>query len=104
LKLSGSITNDSTKVIPIEFYLTDNATVQVGASNIDINGTTDYTALLDMQLNKVTKGITAAELNKAKVTGGKIVISKSSNSQLYYKMRANISGCGRFFFRLHRRF
>ncbi len=34
--------------------------------NIDINGTTDYTALLDMQLGKVTKGITAAALNKAK--------------------------------------
>jgi len=103
LKLSGSFTNDSTKVIPIEFDLTDNAVVQVGASNIDINGTTDYTALLDLQLNRVTKGITAAELNKAKLTGGKIVISKSSNSQLYFKMRANVTGCGRSFFRQHHR-
>jgi hypothetical protein len=101
LKLSGSFTNDSTKVIPIEFDLTDNAIVQVGATNIDINGSTDYTALLDLQLNKVTKGITAADLNKAKLTNGKIVISKSSNSQLYFKFRANIAGCGRSFFRQH---
>jgi len=43
----------------------------------------------------------AAELNKAKLTSGTIVISKSSNTQLYYKMRANIAGCGRSFFRLH---
>jgi hypothetical protein len=90
-------------VIPIEFDLTDNAIVQVGASNIDINGTTDYTALLDLQLNRVTKGVIAAELDKAKLTGGKIVISKSSNSQLYFKMRANIAGCGRSFFRQHHR-
>ncbi|HEY4195539.1 MAG TPA: hypothetical protein VGM63_08385 [Mucilaginibacter sp.] len=103
LKLSGSFTNDSSKVVPITFTLTDNAIVQVGASNIDINGTTDYTALLDMQLNKVTRGITAADLNKAKVTNGTIVISRSSNSQLYYKMRANIAGCGRSFFRFHHR-
>ena len=103
LKISGSFTNDSSKVVPITFSLTDNAVVQVGASNIDINGTTDYTALLDMQLNKVTKGITAADLNKAKVTNGTIVISRSSNSLLYYKMRANIAGCGRSFFRWHHR-
>jgi hypothetical protein len=103
LKLSGSFTNDSSKVVPITFTLTEDAVVQVGANNIDINGTTDYTALLDMQLNKVTKGITAADLDKAKLTGGSIVISKSSNSQLYYKMRANIAGCGRSFFRFHHR-
>jgi hypothetical protein len=101
LKLTGTFTNDSTKVIPVEFDLTENSIVQVSAKNIDINGTTDYTALLDMQLGKVTKGITAADLNKATLTDGKIIISKKSNVFLYYKIRANISGCGRSFFREH---
>jgi hypothetical protein len=103
LKLSGTFTNDSTKVIPIEFDLTNNAVVQVGASNIDINGTTDYTALLALQLNKLTKGITAADLNDATLTGGKIIISKSSNTFLYYKFRANLSGCGKSEFREKRK-
>jgi hypothetical protein len=99
LKLVGTFTNDSAKVIPIEFDLTDNAIVQVEANNIDINGSTDYVALLDMQLTRVTKGISAAELNKAKLTGGKIIISRTSNTFLYNRLRSNISGCGRSEFR-----
>lgn len=103
LKLSGTFVNDSTKTIPIEFDLGDNSIVKVEANNIDINGTTDYTALLDMQLNRVTKGITAADLNKAKLTNGKIIISKTSNTSLYFKIRGNIAGCGRSEFREHHR-
>lgn len=101
LKLAGTFTNDSAKVVPIEFDLTDNAIVQVEANNIDINGSTDYVALLDMQLTRVTKGISAADLNKAKLTGGKIIISRTSNTFLYNKLRSNISGCGRSEFRQH---
>ncbi|MBS1523427.1 MAG: hypothetical protein JST50_20670 [Bacteroidetes bacterium] len=94
LKVSGTFTNDSSKVVPIEFDLSGHATVQVEEKNIDINGTTDYTALLSMQLDKLTKGITADDLNKAKVTNGTIIISQSSNSALYWKMRSNIARCG----------
>lgn len=101
LKLSGTFTNDSTKVIPIEFDLTDNSTVQVEAHNITISGTTDYTALLGLELNRVTKGITAADLNAATLTGGSIIISKTSNTALYYKMKSNISRCGHSEFREH---
>jgi hypothetical protein len=101
LKLTGTFTNDSTKVIPVEFDLTDNATVKVEANNININGTTDYTALLDMQLNRVTKGLTVTDFNNATLTGGKIIISKTSNSSLYYKMKFNISGCGKSEFKQH---
>lgn len=104
MKLSGSFTNDSAKVVPIEFDLSDNAVVQVKTDSVTINGTTDYTALLNMQLDRVTKGITADELNKAKVTDGSIIISKSSNVYLYYKMRANIALCGWYQFRWHKRF
>jgi hypothetical protein len=101
LKLSGTFTNDSTKVIPVEFDLADNATVTVEANNITINGTTDYTALLDMQLSRVTKGLTVADFNNAKLTGGKIIISKTSNTSLYYKIKFNIAGCGRSEFKQH---
>jgi hypothetical protein len=101
LKLSGTFTNDSAKVVPIEFNLTDNAVVQVKTDSVTINGTTDYTALLNLQLDRVTKGITTDDLNKAKVTNGSIIISKSSNVFLYYKMRANIAICGWYQFRWH---
>lgn len=94
LKLSGTFLNDSSKTVPIEFDLSGHATVRVEQKNIDINGTTDYTALLDMQLARVTKGITAGDLDKAKLTNGAIVISKTSNTALYWKMRSNIARCG----------
>ncbi len=94
LKLTGTFTNDSAKVVPIEFDLGGHATVKVEENNIDINGTTNYTALLDLQLARLTKGITAADLNKAVLTGGKIVISKTSNAWLYWEMRSNIARCG----------
>jgi hypothetical protein len=68
-------------------------TSRVSENNIDINGTTNYTALLNMRLNKLTKDATAADLNKASLTNGGIIISKSSNSSLYYKMKSNIAGC-----------
>ncbi|HEY9001653.1 MAG TPA: hypothetical protein VIM89_09900 [Mucilaginibacter sp.] len=104
LKLTGTFTTDSSKTVPIEFDLDNNAIVQVKADSIDVNGTTDYTALLSMQLDRVTKGITADDLNKAKLTNGSIIISDKSNIWLYYKMRANITLCGWFQCRPHRRF
>ena len=94
LKLSGTFKNDSAKVIPIQFILSGHATVKVEEKNIDINGTTNYTALMDLQLARLTKGITADDLDKAKVTNGTIIISQTSNSLLYWKMRANLGGCG----------
>jgi hypothetical protein len=103
LKLSGTFLNDSAKTVPIEFDLSGHATVKVEEHNIDINGTTDYTALLDMQLGRVTKGITADDLNKATLTNGAIIISKTSNSGLYWKMRSNIARCGWGEFREWRR-
>ena len=104
LKLTGSFKNDSSKTVPIEFDLSGNTIVKVVQKNIDINGTTDYTALLALQLDRVTKGITAADLNKAKLTNGAIIISKTSNTLLYLKMKSNISICGWGAFREHRRF
>jgi len=94
LKVTGTFKNDSAKVVPIEFDLSGHATVKVEEKNIDVNGTTDYTALLDLQLNRLTKGITADDLNKATLTNGTIVISKTSNTALYWKMRSNIARCG----------
>ena len=103
LKLSGTFLNDSSKTVPIEFDLSGHATVKVEEKNVDINGTTDYTALLDMQLTRLTKGITADDLNKATLTDGAIVISKTSNTALYWKMRSNIARCGWGEFREWRR-
>jgi len=94
LKLSGTFLSDSSKTVPIEFDLSGHATVKVEEKNIDINGTTDYTALLDMQMTRITKGITADDLNKAVLTNGAIIISKTSNPTLYWKMRSNIARCG----------
>jgi len=94
LKLTGTFKNDSSKNIPIELDLNSNVTIKVEMNNIDINGKTDYMVLVQMGLDKVTSGITANNLNHATVTGGKIVISQTSNYPLYDKIVDNLSRCG----------
>ncbi len=94
LKLTGTFKTDSGKTVPIQFDLMSDARIKVEEKNIDLNGTATVTALVDIALDKLMNGITAADLDKATLTNGGIVISKTSNSWLYFKILANISGCG----------
>lgn len=101
LKLTGTFKNDSSKLIPIELDLNSDVTLKTELDNFDITGTTNYVALVEMQLEKLTVGVTAADLNAATLTGGKIIISKTSNSSIYWKIRSNLAGCGHSEFREH---
>jgi hypothetical protein len=105
LKLTGTFTNDSSKVIPIELDLNSDVTISTEVDNVDITGTADYTALVTMELYKLMAGVTATELDKATLTGGKIIISKTSNASIYRMIRSNVSDwrCGHFEFREHGR-
>ncbi len=101
LKLTGTFKNDSSKLIPVELDLNSDVTIKTEVNNFDITGTTNYVALVEMELEKLTVGVTAADLNGATLTGGKIIISKTSNSTIYWKIRSNLAECGHSEFKEH---
>jgi len=105
LKLTGTFTNDSLKVIPIELDLNSDVTIRTEADNVHITGTADYTALVQMELFKLMAGVTAADLDHATLTGGKIIISKTSNNSIYWQIKSNVSEweCGHSEFEEHHR-
>lgn len=94
LVLKGTFKTDSAKTDTIVFNFSADTKIKVQARNITLDGTNDFMALVDIALDKLTHGITAADLNGATVTNGTIVISATSNKDLYWKMVQNLKGCG----------
>ncbi|HTD99191.1 MAG TPA: hypothetical protein VK668_07870 [Mucilaginibacter sp.] len=94
LKLTGTFTNSGGTVIPIEFDLNDDVIVKAEAENITVDATTDYISLIHMHLGRLAAGITAATIEAATQTDGKIIISNSSNTAIYNKVLANLAISG----------
>lgn len=90
LTLKGTYTNDSGAKIPVEFYFNEEFEVEVEAENVVISGNNDYFALINVQLNKFLTNVSSASLNGATKTNGVIVISSTSNPELYTKLKANL--------------
>jgi hypothetical protein len=83
LELNGSYTNASSQVIPITFTMNSLFELKTEQSNVTVNSNTSFTALTTLNLSLISAGITQAMLNSATLTSGKIVISASSNTNLY---------------------
>jgi hypothetical protein len=60
---------------------------------VAISDNASYTALTHIDLIKLGTGITTAMLAGATVTGGKILISASSNTAIYNLILANFDSC-----------
>jgi hypothetical protein len=91
LTLKGSYTTSTGSKIPVEFYFNQDFEVEVEAEDLVVSSTTDYLALINVQLNKLLTNVSAADLNEATKTNGTIVISATSNVNLYEKFRANLN-------------
>ena len=91
LTLKGSYTDASGAKVPVEFYLNEDFEVEVEAENIVVNGNKDYIGLINFQLNKFMSNVISADLSNATKTGGVIVISSTSNMNLYAKLKANLN-------------
>lgn len=89
LVLKGTY-NNGTSDIPVEFDLNDEATIKAEAENVTVAAGMDYTSLVQMHLDKLTKGIATADLDGAAQTNGTIVISQTSNTTLYDAIRLNL--------------
>lgn len=94
LTLKGSYTNSIGAKTPVEFYFNDEFEMEVEAEDLVVSGTSDYLAMINVQLNKFMTNISSADLDQATKTNGTIVISSTSNINLYNKLRANLNEFG----------
>jgi hypothetical protein len=94
LVLKGSFMPTGGASIPVEFDFNDFAEIKARAQNVVVNGSTNLTTMIVMHLNKLFANVTAAELTAATLTSGTIVISSSSNSQIYNQIKDQLSSCG----------
>jgi peptidyl-tRNA hydrolase len=83
MELNGQYTNGTGGVTPVVFSLNSLFLLKAEQSNVNVTGNSSITSLTTLDLSFVSSGITQALLNSAAVTSGKIVISASSNVNLY---------------------
>jgi len=94
LVIKGTFTPATGAAIPIEFDLNDNAEVRVESQNVVVDGKTDISTIVTMHLNKLLSNVSTTDLANATQTNGTIVISKTSNNNIYGRILNNLSSCG----------
>jgi len=94
LTLKGSFTAADSTVVPVEFDINEDLTIKAGASNVVLHNNTDLSSIVMLHLDRAVAGITASDLNSAKRTNGVIVISSTSNVNLFNKLKLNVENCG----------
>lgn len=93
LTLKGTFSNNSTAT-PIEFDFNDDAYIKAEVKNVTFSSAHPLAATITLHLNKLLAGITNAQLNSATLTGGVLIISSSSNTDIYNKIVSNLSTSG----------
>lgn len=91
--LSGSYTNQGGTKIPVEITMNEDFKFEVEQKGITLDGTNDYSALVNLNLTTLMSGISQSDLDGATLTNGKIIVSTTSNNSLYLKIKRNISSC-----------
>lgn len=88
LALKGEYTDGSGVKTPVEFSFNEDVEIEVEAENVVVSSN-DYIGMINFQLNKFLANVTTSDLSNSMKTGGKIVISSTSNTELYHKIKAN---------------
>ncbi len=94
LKLTGSFTNSQGVAIPVELDLNANLEIKAEAQNVVVSAAQSLQTIFLLHLDKISAGITASDLNSAVQTAGKIIISSTSNANLFNKILQNVSNIG----------
>ena len=92
LEMNGTFTSGGITT-PVVFTVNSALEVKTERNNVTITDGTSYTALTTFDLSSLTSGITEAMLNAATKTSGKIIISASSNTNLYNIMLTRLDDC-----------
>ncbi len=93
--LSGSYTSALGVEIPVEIVINDYLEFEVEQEGAALDGTNDYSALIDLNLNLLMSTLLQSELDVAQLLNGKLVISATSNSALYLKIKDKFSSFGK---------
>jgi hypothetical protein len=92
--LSGSFTDADGTVTPVVVSVDEDLELRVKQEGFQLDAISDYTSLVHVELDQLLSGISAADISGAARTGGKVIISASSNADLYSTIVDNFSSCG----------
>lgn len=91
--LTGTYTNAQGTVIPIEITMNEDFKFEVEKEGTTLDGTNDYSALINLNLALLMSGVSESDLGAATLTDGKIIVNTTSNPNIYLKIKSKISSC-----------
>jgi hypothetical protein len=94
LKLMGTFTNSQNVAIPVELDLNANMEIKAEAKDVVVSASQNLQTIFLLNLNKISTGITGSDLGAATQTGGVIIISSTSNVNLFNIILQNVSNIG----------
>ena len=89
LTLNGSFTANGVTT-PVSFQVATNVELKAEKSNVTVAAGSNYSVLNSLDLSQLTTGIGQADLMNATRTNGTIVISATSNPNIFKTMLANL--------------
>jgi hypothetical protein len=90
--ISGDYVNELGKSTPVEFNYNEDLTFSSETEDLTVSASTDYTGLLILELNKLLTETSSSDFRSAtKDASGKIVISSTSNIELFNKIKTAIA-------------
>jgi hypothetical protein len=90
MELNGQYTSGTGVVTPVVFSINSLFELKAEQNNVIVTGNSSIAALTTLDLTFVSNGITQTMMNSAAITGGKIIISSSSNTSLYNIITNNL--------------
>lgn len=94
LTLKGTFTDAGGNVTPIEFDFNDDAYIKAEVKNVTFTSAHTLATTITLHLNKLLASVTSADINAATLTGGVLIISGDSNTNIYAKIVANLANSG----------
>lgn len=93
LFLKGTYASSSgSKPVELSFNEgSDQFEILVTAKDLNVGAKQHYIEDINLHLDKLMAGVTSNDLNSATITGGSIIINKTSNIAIYAKIKANIN-------------
>jgi len=90
LVLKGEYIDANGVKTPIEYSFNENIEIEVEAENVIITSA-DYIGMINLQLSKFLTNVSISDLAQVTKINGKILISSTSNSALYFKIKNNLN-------------
>lgn len=92
LELNGQFTSGSTTT-PVVFRVSSPLEIETEKNNVIITDNNSYTALTTLNLSLLTTGVTESMLNNATRINGTIILSSTSNANIYNIILNNLTNC-----------